>query len=185
MFGLFRSKPSNKFYVMGHKVEVVLVTRGGDALFTGSIINSYPIGHHEGRILEVMLKSRSGLPYFVYYLCQDYYQAVALPGSSGAFGGPLRTEEFRTAVSQRLGQFVAEYIIKEKRIDVRGDIVGFRHNRANTNVLAYVLTVDQWHAIQHNDSEDERAARNKVISIMIGGRSVKDFVAINDISPSG
>ncbi|NJR79162.1 hypothetical protein [Sphingomonas corticis] len=185
MFGMFGSKPASRFKVMNHDVEVASVSRGGKVLFTGDTVNAWPKTHLEGQIFEVMLRSRSGLPYFAYYLCKDYYFAVASPAGAGGFGGPFRTEEFRTAVSQRIGLFVAEHLLKVMKVDARADIVGFRHNRVHTNVLAFVPTLGEWHAIQHCDAEDDDATDRKVSGVANGSVNIKDVVAIDAISPNG
>lgn len=184
MFGFFKSKPTSSFKVMGHDVEVVSVIRNAKALFTGETALRYPKTHLEGQIMEVMLRTRSGNPYFAYYLCSAYYHAVVHPAAAAAFGGPGRTEEFRTSVSQQVGAFVTQFLRQNPQLDARSDIVSFRHNRAHTNVLAFVPTLGQWFPIQHSDAEDDDASERKVAEVVSGRRRITQAVAVDAESPS-
>lgn len=184
MFGFFKSKATSKLKVMGHDVEVVSVIRNGKVLFTGDTARTYPKTHLEGQIMEVMLRTRFGNPYFAYYLCPAYYHAVVFPAGAAAFGGPAVTERFRTAVSQQAGAFVAQFIRQNPQLDARSDITSFRHNRAHTNVLAFVPTLSEWYPIQHSDAEDDDASERKVAEIVSGRLRITQAVAVDSISPS-
>lgn len=184
MFGLFKSKLSNKIKVMGHEVDVVSIIRDGKVLFTGDTAKAYPKTHLEGQIFEVHISTSSGNPYCVYYICQDYYFAVAGHAGTAAFGGPFRTEEFRSTVSQQICIFLVKYLLQELRIDARADIVSFSHNRAHTNVLAYVSLLGDWFPIQHNDSESDSASERKVALVNSGRASVADVIAVHGPSPN-
>lgn len=138
----------------------------------------------EGQIFEVAFATRSGAPYFAYYLCPDYYLAVAGSAGAASFGGPLKTEEFRTAVSLQIGAFVAQHLLKVLKIDARSDITSFSHNRVHTNVLTYVPSLHDWYAIQHNDSEDDNASERKVANVEKGIAKITDVVAIHELSPN-
>lgn len=183
MFG-FGGQPASKFRVMGHDVEIASISSGGKILFTSDTIRAYPKTQLEGQIFEVLLTTRSGMPYFAYYLSPDYYYAVVGSAGIAAFGGPFKTEEFRTAVSQQAGLFVVQHLLKAHKIDARADITSFRHNRAHTNVLAYVPSLGDWYPIQHNDAEDEDACERKVSEVERGTAKITDVIAVHDLSPS-
>lgn len=184
MFGLFGKGPSSKFVVMGHEVDVVSICRDGVVLFTGGAANAFPKSHLEGQIFEVSFAAQSGNPYFVYYLCPDYYSAVVGPLGSESFGGPFKTEQFRTNVSQQIAAFLVQYLKSALRVDARREIRSFSHNRAHTNVLAYVASLDNWFAIQHNDSEGDDASERKVALVNTGGARIADVIATDYPSPS-
>lgn len=169
---------------MGHDVDVVSVSRDGDVLFTGAAAKAFPKSHVEGQIFEVSFGTRSGNPYFVYYLCSDYYFATVGPAGAASFGGPLKTEEFRSLVSQQVATFLVQYLQHAFRLDARADITSFSHNRAHTNVLAHVASLDNWYAIQHNDSERDDASERKVALVNRGGAQIADVIAIDYPSPS-
>jgi len=99
---------------MGHNVNVVSLTRSGEVLYTGDIVNSYPKDHLEGKIFEISFSTRSGNPYFAYYYCEAYYLAVVAPGSDPTFG-PRETEDFRSAVSQSIVGFLVNYLKRPHR----------------------------------------------------------------------
>lgn len=183
MFGMFKAKPVDKFSVMKHHVEVASIMRDGRPLFTSDTVRAYSKSHMEGQIFEIMFSTRSGAPYFVYYLCPDYYRAVVGSNGAGTFGGSHKTEEFRNAVSQQICNFLTQYLLKVHKIDARADIVSFSHNRAHTNVLTYVPLLADWYAIQHNDTEDENASEEKVEDIQNGSALITDFVAVTCLSP--
>lgn len=185
MFGLFKSKPSNKFKVMGHEVDVVSISRDGKVVFTGDTAKAYHMDHFEGQIFEVLFTTRTGNPYIVYYICPPYYFATVGPAGAAAFGGPFKTEEFRSAVSQQIGVFLVQYLRSARQIDARTDITSFRHNRAHTNVLAFVSSLNDWYAIQHNDVEDDDASERKVAQVNSGRIKITDVIAIDRLSPSG
>lgn len=169
---------------MGHDVDVALVIRDGDVLFTGDLLKAFPKSHMEGQIFEISFGTQSGKPYFVYYLCPDYYFSVVGPGGAASFGGPFKTEEFRSAVSQQIAAFLVQYLQHAFRVDARMDITSFSHNRAHTNVLAYVASLDNWYAIQHNDSEGDDASERKIELVNKGAAQIADVIAIDDPSPS-
>lgn len=183
MFGLFKKGPSSKFLVMGHGVDVVSISRDGKLLYTGDTVKAYPKSHMEGQILEISYSTRSGSPYFVYYLSPDYYFATVGPANASTFGGPLKTEEFRSTVSQQVLVFLIQYLHYAFKIDARRDITSFSHNRAHTNVLTYVTSLKEWFAIQHNDLEVEDAAERKAAEVNSGRKRITDVIAINEPSP--
>jgi hypothetical protein len=184
MFDLFKSRLSNKLQVMGHEVDVVSIVRDGEVIFTGDTAKAFKKNHLEGQIFEILFSTRSGNPYCVYYLCEDYYFAVAGHAGTAAFGGPFKTQEFRSSAAQQIGIFLVKYLLKELGIDVRADIVSFSHNRAHTNVLAYVSSLGGWYPIQHSESESDSASEQKVAQVNSGRAPVTDFIAIYSPSPS-
>lgn len=190
MFGFFKKEPSrNKgpsshLRVMGHDLDIISITRNGKVLFTGEIAEEFPKEHLEGKIFELAFITRSGNPYFVYYLCEDYYLAVAIPGGAGSFGGPFETEKFRTAVSQAIGVVVVSLLKASVNIDASRDIVSFSHNRANTNTLTYVTSLSDWYPIQHSVSEHEDAAERKAARVNSGRADIADVIAVDSLSPS-
>lgn len=168
---------------MGHDVEVGIITRDGKLLFTSDSLKAYNRNHLEGQVFEVMLRTKSGSPYFAYYLCQDYYIAVA--GSSPReFGGPLKTEAFRSAVSEEIALFVSKQMKFAHKVDAGRDIVSFSHNRVHTNVLAYVSSLGDWYAIQHHDGESEDATEMKVAQVNAGRATIAQVTATMALSPS-
>lgn len=176
--------PNNKFDVMEHKIEVVSISRNGELLFTAESVNLYNRNHKEGQIFEVAFTTATGLPYFVYYKCWDYYLAVA--GSSPqAFGGAMKTEQFRNVASHTIAQFLVEQLRFSHGIDAAQELTSFSHNRLHTNVLAYVATLGEWHAIQHNDTESEDATAEKVAAVNAGTARITDVIAVSGSSPSG
>lgn len=168
---------------MGHKVEVVSITRGGQLLYTADSVKAYPKSHLEGSIFEVRLSTGSGKPYFVYYLCPTYYFSTVGPAGAASFGGPHKTEEFRSTVSQQIAVFLVQYLHHAHQIDASKDINSFSHNRAHTNVLTYVASLKDWYAIQHNDSEDEDAAERKADQVNSGRAKITDVIAVTEQSP--
>lgn len=184
MFGLFKKDIQNKLRVMGHDLEVVSITRGGKILFTGEAARNFPKDHFEGTIMEVAFVCKSGNPYFAYYTCPDYYFAVAAPGGSASFGGPFETEKFRSAASQAIGVFVAKYLKDTLKIDAGREIVSFSHNRAHTNVLAYISSIGSWAPIQHNDAEGDDASERMAAAVDSGRVKLTDVIAVHELSPS-
>lgn len=184
MFGLFKKEASGKLRVRGHDVEVVSITRGGKVLFTGDVVRKYPKGHFEGKIVEVGLFCASGSPYFAYYICPEYYFAVVAPGGSASFGGSTETEKFRSEVSQAIAGFLINFLKSSRNKDVRREIVSFSHNRAHTNTLAYVSSIDEWLPIQHNDGERDDASERKVAAVNNGQIDIVDVIAVDHLSPS-
>ncbi|WP_157971265.1 hypothetical protein [Pseudogemmobacter bohemicus] len=184
MFGLFRKEAQSKLRVMGHDLEVISITRDGQILFTGESARRFPKDHFEGKIMEIAFLCKSGSPYFAYYTCTDYYFAVAAPGGSASFGGPLETEKFRSAVSQAIGAFLIKFLKDSLKIDASREIVSFSHNRVHTNVLAYVSSIGNWAPIQHNDTEDDETSERKVAAVDSGRIKLLDVIAVNEVSPS-
>lgn len=184
MFGFFKKTELGGINVMGHKVNVLSVIRDGKILFTGDVAKSYEKSHFEGKIFEVSLQTNSGNPYFAYYICDDYYLAVAMPGSSKTFGGPNKTEEFRSNVSQQIAIFVVKFLHQHHGIDASRDIVSFSHNRAHTNVLTYVSSLGDWYPIQHSDLEGDDASEVKAESVNRGNAHITDVIAVYEPSPS-
>lgn len=168
---------------MGHDVEVALITRNGKTLFVSDTVNSYAKSHFEGQIFEVMLRTRLGLPYFAYYTCLDYYVSVAT-NDAKAFGGNAKTEEFRTAVSNEIAVFTAKQLKASHGIDAAREIASFSHNRAHTNVLAYVSSLGEWCAIQHNDDEGDDATATKVVQVNAGRSTKAQVTAVMRPSPT-
>lgn len=195
MFSFFKkeptgdSAPSSKLRVMGHDLDVVSITRNGKILFTGEVTRNFPKDHLEGKVLEIAFRTRSGRPYFAYYLCHDYYCAVTLPGGGGYFGNPiaaaLKAEEFRSTVSQAIMVFLVGHLKASLKIDASMEIASFSHNRAHTNTLCYVASLNNWFPIQHNDSERDDASERKVAAVNGGLRSIAEVIAVGDLSPSG
>lgn len=181
MFGLFQPRGLR---VMGHDVEVVSITRSGKLLYTSDKVKAPPTDRLEGQILEVALFTKSGAPYFAYYLCPDYYFATTTPAGKAAFGGPAATEEFRSLVSQHVAAFVVQHLRKSLQIDAASDIVSFSHNRVHTNVLAHVRSLSAWYPVQHNDNEDIDATERKVRQVNSGLASINDFIAVDEMSPN-
>jgi hypothetical protein len=181
VFGFLKSKPTNKLKVMGHDVEVVLITRNGRVLFCSDSVKAYPKTHLEGSIFEVAFRTRSGNPYFAYYTCPDYYFAVVGPAGAATFGGAGKTEQFRSTVAQQISIF----LVNLPQSDNAGSkICSFSHNRAHTNVLAYVSSLSEWHAIQHNDAEDEDASERKAARVNSGRAKITDVVSVHELSSS-
>lgn len=185
MFGFLNKGPSSKIRVMGHGVDIISIIRNADVIFTGDIVKKFPKDYMEGRIFEIRFETKSGNPYFVYYKCDDYYSAVVGFSGTSSFSGPFKTEEFRTSVSQQIAVFLMKYLKHTLRVDARTDIMSFRHNKAHTNVFAYVASLNNWYAIQHNDSESEHASERKIALVNNGAAKIGDVVAIDDLSPSG
>lgn len=184
MFGLFKKDTQSKLRVMGHDLEVVSITRGGKILFTGEAARNLPKDHFEGTIMEVAFVCKSGSPYFAYYTCPDYYFAVVAPGGSASFGGPFETEKFRSAASQAIGVFVVKCLKDTLKIDAGREIVSFSHNRAHTNVLAYISSIGSWAPIQHNDAEGDDASERKAVAVDSGRVKLTDVIAVHELSPS-
>jgi len=181
MFGLFQPR---KLRVMGHDVEVVSIMRDGKLLYTSDKVKALPTDRLEGQIVEVALFTKSGAPYFAYYLCPDYYFATATTAGTAAFGGPAATEEFRSVVSQHVAAFVVQHLRRSPQIDAVADIVSFSHNRVHTNVLAYVQSLSAWYPVQHNDNEDIDATERKVRQVNSGLASINDIIAVDEMSPN-
>lgn len=181
MFGLFQRR---KLRVMGHDVEVVSIMRGGKLLYTSDKVKVLPTDRLEGQILEVALFTKSGVPYFAYYLCPDYYFAATTPAGTAEFGGSAVTEDFRSVVSQHVAAFVVQHLRKSLHIDAGSDIVSFSHNRAHTNVLAHVRSHSAWYPVQHNDNEDIDATERKVQQVNFGFASINDIIAVDEMSPN-
>jgi hypothetical protein len=194
MFSFFKKEPSgerapsSKLRVMGHDLDVVSITRNGKILFTGEVARNFPKDHLEGKVLEIAFRTGSGRPYFAYYLCHDYYCAVTLPGGAGYFGSPieaaLKAEEFRSTVSQAIMAFLVGYLKSALKIDASRDVASFSHNRAHTNTLSYVASLDDWFPIQHNDSESDDASERKVAAVNGGRCSIAEVIAVDQLSPS-
>ncbi|MGX0879423.1 hypothetical protein ACSSV4_004132 [Roseovarius sp. MBR-154] len=184
MFGLFKKDTRSKLRVMGHDLEVVSITRGGKILFTGEAARKFPKDHFEGKIMEVAFVCKSGSPYFAYYTCPDYYFAVAGPGGSASFGGAFEIEKFRLAVSQAICVFVVKCLKDTLKVDAGREIVSFSHNRAHTNVLAYISSMGSWAPIQHNDAEGDDASERKAAAVDSGRVKLSDVIAVNELSPS-
>lgn len=184
MFGFRRKGPTSQFGVMGRRVDVVSIIRDGKVLFTGDVAKAFPKIHMEGQIFEVCLATRSGNPYFIYYICPDYYYAMVGAAGLASFGGAMKTEEFRSSVSQQVAAFLIQLLQHAFQIDARMDITAFSHNRAHTNVLSYVSSLDDWYAIQHNDAEDDEASKRKVALVNRGDALITDVIAIHRLSPA-
>lgn len=194
MFSFFKKEPSSDngpsshLRVMGHDLDVISIVRNGKVLFTGEVAKNYPKDHLEGKILEIAFRTGSGRPYFAYYLCHDYYCAVTLPGGAGYFGSPIeaaiKTEEFRSTVSQAIMAFLVGYLKSALKIDAGRDIASFSHNRAHTNTLSYVASLDDWFPIQHNDSESDDASERKVAAVNGGRCRIAEVIAVDELSPS-
>lgn len=184
LFGLFKRSEYGNIRVMGHSVNVLSVTRNGKILFTGKMAKNYNKSHLEGKIFEVSISTKSGNPYFAYYVCENYYLAVAMPGNSNSFGGPNKTEEFRSNVSQQIAIFIVKFLKENHRIDASRDIVSFSHNRAHTNVLTYVSSLGDWYPIQHSELESDDASELKAESVNRGNADITDVIAVYEPSPS-
>lgn len=184
MFGLFKKEAQSKLRVMGHDLEVVSITRDGKILFTGEAARKFPKDHFEGTIMEVAFVCKSGSPYFAYYTCPDYYFAVAAPGGSATFGGSFETEKFRSTVSKEIGAFLVKCLKDTLKVDAGREIVSFSHNRAHTNVLAYISSIGSWAPIQHNDSEGDDASERKAAAVNNGRVKLSDVIAVRELSPS-
>ena len=169
---------------MGHDLDVLSITRNGNVLFTNDIAKKYPVDHLEGRILEIAFITRTGTPYFVYYLCSDYYFAVSVPGGAGSFGGPFEAEKFRSSVSQAIMVFLVSFLKVSLKIDASREIASFSHNRVHTNTLTYVTSLGDWFPIQHNDSERDEASERKVAAVNSGRIVIADVIAVGELSPS-
>lgn len=184
MFGLLKKpKVRQKLNVMGHEVDVLSIIRDGKVIFTGNTAEAYPRDHLEGKIFEVAFSTTSGNPYFVYYVCYDYYLAVASYGAS-SFGGSAKAEQFRSTVSQALAGFLVNHLKQTFKIDTRADILSFSHNRAHTNVLTYVSSLESWYPIQHNDAEGDDASERKAARVNAGALDISEVVAVKELSPT-
>lgn len=169
---------------MGHDLEVVSITRGGKILFTGETARKFPKDHFEGTIMEVAFICKSGSPYFAYYTCPDYYFAVAGPGGAASFGGAFEAEKFRSEVSQAIGVFLVKCLKDVQKINAGREIVSFSHNRAHTNVLAYISSIGSWVPIQHSDAEGDNASERKAAAVDCGRVPLTDVIAVHELSPS-
>lgn len=183
MFGKLFKKPQPGLVVGGHPVDVLSILRDGRILHTSDTVRTFSKTHLEGQIFEVLFGTRSGLPYFAYYLCPPYYLAAVGPAGANAFGGHHRTEQFRMGVSQAIAKFIAETVRAKFGVEVASDISNFSHNKAHTNVLTYVSSLDGWFPIQHHDGEDENAAERKVSFVNSGVAPIQDFLARDSLSP--
>ena len=134
--------------------------------------------------MEIAFVCASGHPYFAYYTCPDYYFAVAAPGGSASFGGPVETEKFRSAVSQAIGGFLVKCLKDTLKLDAGQDIVSFSHNTAHTNVLAYVASIGDWAPVQHNDAAGDDASERKVAAVNAGQINLSHAIAVDELSPS-
>lgn len=186
MFGLFKKEAQSKLRVMGHDLEVVSITRDGKILFTGEAARKFPKDHFEGKIFEVAFVCRSGTPYFAYYICPDYYHDVVSVGrvSIHEVKKAMQVEAFRSAVSQAIGAFLVKCLKDTLKVDAGREIVSFSHNRAHTNVLAYISSIGSWAPIQHNDSEGDDASERKAAAVNNGRVKLSDVIAVDELSPS-
>lgn len=185
MFGFFKKGRTGNIRVMGHDLDVLSITRNGKVIYTSELTKDYKKDHLEGKIFEVSFPTRSGSPYFAYYLCEKYYLAVVHPGNAASFGGPNKTDDFRSAASQSIAAFLINYLKSSFQINASKDIISFSHNRAHTNVLAYVKSLDNWYPIQHSESEDDDASERKAAGVNRGHLDITNVIAVDESSPSG
>lgn len=183
MFKRFNKKVPSRLKVMGHNLDVVSITRDGSILFTGEVAKKYGKDHLEGKIFETAFRCKRGNPYFAYYVCPKYYTAVAGFGG-GSISDVMFAEEFRTAASQAVGAFLVKCLRQTLKLRADQEIVSFSHNRAHTNVLAYVSSIDAWAPVRHNDTEDEDASERKVAAVNAGRAQISDVISVGDLSPS-
>src|SRR3546814_4721994 len=105
---------------------------------------TFPKEHVEPRIIEIMFGTHSGSPIFAYYLCPAYHAAAVGPAGAAAFGGHHRTEQFRMAVSESIARFLIVTLQHHHNLQLRYEIASFTHNRAGTNVFAFVASHAAW-----------------------------------------
>jgi hypothetical protein len=175
-------KSSDELIVGGHTVDVLSIIRDGRVLLTSRTAKSYAKDHIERRIIEIMFGTNSGNPFFAYYLCPAFYAAAVGPAGAAAFGGHSRTEQFRMAVSENIARFLVVTLEHRLQVNLRSEITSFSHNRARTNVLAYVESQRGWFPIQHRTDGDEEPA-HKVERVNRGRTDITDLLAIEKLSP--
>jgi hypothetical protein len=185
LFGFFKKKHSSAITVSGKTALVVSITRNGEVLYTDDAVKKYPRDHLEGKVFEVSFPTQSGNPYFAYYLCDEYYVEVTNPNIQGTMQMAMGTSAFRSEVSQKMGLFVAQYLKSALGIDASKEIVNFSHNRAHTNVLAYIESLDDWYPIQHCDAEGDDASELKASKVNRGVLTASEVIAVTDLSPTG
>ena len=183
MLGLFRKKIDDVLSCQGREITIVSVMRDARILYTGSLVDTFEPSLLEGKIFEVAFETRSGNPFFVYYLCPEYYAEVAL-GGAGTLNAARLAEDFRTKASQTIVQFLVRYMQRYHRTDISADIVSFSHNRAHTNVLAYVEHLQNWYPIQQASHEPDDAIERKVDRVNRQELDIAYVVAMSDLSPS-
>lgn len=173
---------------LGFTAEIVLIMRSGKILMIADSLRTQDKSILDGTVFEIMFKTISGDPIFVYYKSQEYYAKLLMPIAIGSIGNAHIPEQWRTYVSKEAAKFVYSYIRNGKGILARlmsasDTIVNFSHNKKHTNVMAYIESHNNWFPIRHNENEPESAIDKKIEMVNAGQCNITDLISITEDSP--
>lgn len=171
--------------VMGRNVQVALIMRDAKVLHSGDVLNSYPKDFWQGQVIEVAFATRSGNPYFVYYICEEYYFSVpggAMMSIADLANSDPNPSEFRNTVSNQLAVFLVQLIAQKYGEDIRSELASFSHNTVDTNVLAYVESLGEWYPIQSSAADSEADFNRKLNLANTEPDRISELIAVREAS---
>lgn len=173
--------PANALTGLEYPAEILLVTQSGKALMTSESLARENHAHMDGAVFEIMVKMRNGVPFFIYYKCEEYYFMLMQPGS---ILEAQKAEQWRAEVSRKALEFLREFILQATQEDIGPRMISYHHNAKHTNVVAYVERLDGWYPIQQSENDHEDTTELRVAAVNSGTSSISEFIAVSDLSPS-
>lgn len=163
-------------------ISPLLIMQSAKIIYKSDKLNNMTKDWFGGSVIEVMVSIPTEESFFIYYENEDYYYEMANGIQSISLN--INGDDYRNNASIALCRFLIAYIYENYGKDIRHPQMQFSHNRIHTNVIAYVERLGEWYPIQHNSSEDDDATERKVSRINNRQSDVRDFVAIDRLSPS-
>src|SRR3546814_11611466 len=88
------------------------------------------------------------------------------------------------AVSESIARFLIVTLQHHHNLQLRYEIASFTHNRAGTNVFAFVASHADWFPIQRKTTGNDEPPSRKIELVDAGAVELYDLLAIDSISPS-
>src|SRR3546814_7835094 len=88
------------------------------------------------------------------------------------------------AVSESISRFLIVTLQHHHNLQLRYEIASFTHNRAGTNVFAFVASHADWFPIQRKTTGNDEPPSRKIELVDAGAVEIYDLLAIESLSPS-
>src|SRR3546814_5769509 len=87
-------------------------------------------------------------------------------------------------VSESIARFLIVTLQHHHNLQLRYEIASFTHNRAGTNVFAFVASHADWFPIQRKTTGNDEPPSRKIELVDAGAVEIYDLLAIESLSPS-
>src|SRR3546814_4937695 len=87
------------------------------------------------------------------------------------------------AVSESIARFLIVTLQHHHNLQLRYEIASFTHNRAGTNVFAFVASHADWFPIQRKTTGNDEPPSRKIELVDAGAVEIYDLLAIESLSP--